>query len=61
MDLKKIITISAKDLQNSNKKDELFNELCFIKATDKIDSKILSKLFEVAQIILRYKGDQVYK
>lgn len=59
MELKKIITTSTKDLQNNTKKDELFKELCLIKLSDKIDSKVLSKLFDVTQSILRYKGEQV--
>lgn len=59
MELKKLITTSAKDIQNDSKKDELFKELCLIKITEKIDYKVVSKLFELSQIILRYKGEQV--
>lgn len=59
MDLKKILTTSTKDLQNDNKKAEIFKELCRIKLSDKSDSKMLLKLFDLTQIILRFKGEQV--
>lgn len=57
MDWKKILSQSIDDWDDM-KKDEIYEELILLKR-DKIEKKNLKKFFDLAQHILKYKGEMV--
>lgn len=59
MDWKQILSLTADELQSEDKKDEVFEELLVLQENKNIDNKSFKKLFRVAQVILKHKGEQV--
>lgn len=57
MDWKKILSQSIDDWDDI-KKDEIYKELITLKR-DKIEKKNLKKFFDIAQNLLKYKGEMV--
>lgn len=57
MDWKNILSQSIDDWDDI-KKDEIYKELITLKR-DKIEKKNLKKFFDIAQNLLKYKGEMV--
>lgn len=60
MDWKQILSHSSdQQLENDDKKDDIYEELIFLSNFQNIDGKGYKKLFKLSQNILKYKGEQV--